>query len=199
MKSSQSDRIALWLVLLAALAYSVATLIFGMAHGAQVAFAPGETPVGLLASAPVPTDLDGEATIVSGSFTDASLTVSGLSTFARVMLSIGVAVGLVASLAVSLAIAYFCWSLLRARPFRRSLTVAAIIAGTALSVGGLLGQAAIGFGTMQAALDVDPAGAVFEAGFWFDPAPLLGGFAILALGIAFQLGERLQRDTEGLV
>src|SRR5690606_14273161 len=111
----------------------------------------------------------------------------------------GAVLAVVANLTVSLAVAYFCWSLLRARPFRRSVTVTALVAGMALLFGGLLSQAATGFGTMQAALDIDPTHSVFDVGFWFDPAPLFGGFAIMALGIAFQLGERLQRDTEGLV
>lgn len=199
MKGSQGDRAVLWTVLVGAIAYALVTLIFRAGYVTQVMFAAGETPVALLTSAAVPTDLGGDATIVSGSFTDAALTVSGLSTFARVMLSIGAGVGLIASLAVAVAVAYFCWSLLRARPFRRSLTIATLVAGTAMSIGGLLSQALTGFGMMQAALDIDPAVTVFDVGFWFDPAPLIGGFAIMALGIAFQLGERLQRDTEGLV
>lgn len=199
MNVSRGDRIVLWFVLAGALGYSLVTLIVGAGHSAQVMFAAGETPLSLLASTPAPTDLGGGAAIVSARFTDASLTVSGLSTFARVMLSTGAVVGVITSLAVSLAVTYFCWSLLRARPFRRSVTVTALVAGIALLFGGLLSQAATGFGTMQAASDIDPAHAVFDMAFWFDPAPLFGGFAIMALGVAFQLGERLQRDTEGLV
>lgn len=199
MRVSQGDRVVLWFVFAGALAYSLVTLVFGAGHSAQLIFAAGETPVSLLASVPAPTDFDGDAVIVSGGFTDASLTVSGLSTFARVMLSTGAVLAVVATLTVSLSVAYFCWSLLRARPFRRSVTVTALVAGMAMLFGGLLSQAATGFGTIQAAADIDPDHAVFDMGFWFDPAPLFGGFAIMALGVAFQLGERMQRDTEGLV
>jgi hypothetical protein len=198
MKASRQDRVVLWFVLVGAIVYSLVTLVFGVGHSVQVMFA-AETPVAMLTSAPVPTNLNGDATIASGSFTDAALTVGGLSDFARVMLSAGNLLGVLTSLAVSLAVAYFCWSLVRARPFRRSLTIATLTAGMAMVFGGILSQAVTGFGTMQTALDIDPTQAVFDVGFWFDPALLFGGFAILALGIAFQLGERLQRDTEGLI
>lgn len=198
MRPSRSDRVVLWVILVGALAYSAGTIVVGGTQSMQTFFAAGETPVALLTSVEVPTT-EGDATIVSGTFTDTSLTVSGLSDFARGMLGTGVVLGTLTALAVSLSVAFFCGSLLRRRPFRRSLTITALVAGIALLFGGLLGQAATGFGTMQAAFDLDPSGAIFDPGFWFDTTPLLGGFAIMALGIAFQLGERLQHDTEGLV
>lgn len=198
MRPSRSDRGVLWAVLIGAVAYAAVALVTGATHSMQVFFVAGETPVALLTSVEVP-QTEGTATMISGAFTDASVTASGLSGFARGMLGTGVLLGMLTALTVSLALAYFCVSLLRKRPFRRSLTIAALIAGAALLFGGLLGQAATGFGTMQAALDLDSAAEIFEVGFWFDVTPLFGGFAIMALGVAFQLGERLQRDTEGLV
>lgn len=199
MRASRGDRAVLWVVFGGALLYSAITAALGAIRSYVTFVAAGETPVALFASQEVPTGLGGSAAIVSGSFTDAALVVTGLSDGVRALLGTGAVLATLTSLAVSLAVAYFLWALLKERPFRASVTVAAMIAGGALLLGGLLHQAVTGFGTMQAAVELDPEGAVFDIGMWFDLTPLFGGFAIMALGFAFQLGERLQRETDGLV
>ena len=44
-----------------------------------------------------------------------------------------------------------------------------------------------------------PIGGVTQVGFLFEPLPIVVGFGVLALAYVFRTGERLQRDTEGLV
>jgi hypothetical protein len=39
----------------------------------------------------------------------------------------------------------------------------------------------------------------FSRGFTFDPAVVTAGLAVALVAVAFRYGERLQRDTEGLV
>ena len=76
-------------------------------------------------------------------------------------------------------------------------------AGFALVLGPLIGTAAQGFGSMEAARTTNDAlGGILLVGFgvdgWGFAVPLVG-FAVLALGYVFQAMRRMQRDTEGLV
>jgi uncharacterized membrane protein len=76
-------------------------------------------------------------------------------------------------------------------------------AGFALVLGPLIGTAAQGFGSMEAAHTTNDAlGGILLVGFgvdgWGFAVPLVG-FAVLALGYVFQAMRRMQRDTEGLV
>jgi hypothetical protein len=50
-------------------------------------------------------------------------------------------------------------------------------------------------GALSAVSDYTYDGVVFSTDF----VPLFGVLALAAIGAAFQIGERLQRDTEGLV
>jgi hypothetical protein len=66
--------------------------------------------------------------------------------------------------------------------------------------GGLLGQAvrANAFSEIVSELDLESAGLPgFE--MTVDLAPLGWGFALAVVAGAFEIGQRLQRDTEGLV
>lgn len=189
---SRGDRVALWLILAGAAAFSALTVVFGLLHGIGL-FVSGQAAVTLLTASELPADVS--ALVVAGEFSHATV-VAELSAGARALLGTGALLATLTSLAVSLPIAYLCWSLLHRAPFRRSLFIAVLAAGAALSIGSTLHQAVTGFGQMMAGAEL---GAPFLVGFEFDPVPILGGFAVLALALAFQIGQRMQRDTEGLV
>lgn len=166
-----------------------------------IATAEGGTPVSLLTDASVPgVPTDGDPRIVAGAFPSADLLVSGLSGGTRALLAIGEGLGVLTAVIVSGALAALFLSVARGRPFARPLTGLALAAGATLTFGSLLGQALAGFGRMNAAVELeDTLPGVFPVGFAFDPAPVLVGFAIMALAFVFRAGRRLERETEGLV
>jgi len=101
---------------------------------------------------------------------------------------------------VTFCFAYVLWRVAQRRPFHRTTQVAALVAGCAIALGSILSQGIGGLGQMMAASDLSAAlGDVTSPGFLFAPLPIVLGFAIMALAYVFRAGERLQRDTEGLV
>ncbi|MGB4778377.1 hypothetical protein [Microbacterium sp.] len=104
---------------------------------------------------------------------------------------------------VGLATAAFALVLVRIvhrKPFHRTATAASVVAGCATIFGSMLSQSVGGFGRMMAATELGPSlGGFPEPAFLLEPLPVVVGFGILALAYVFQAGERLQRDTEGLV
>jgi len=97
---------------------------------------------------------------------------------------------------------YLSWRLLRAKPFKKSLTVVFITAGAALMIGNIL---SIGFDSFGRVLLVSELlGDEKIGGFWpmavqADLAPIGFGLALLIVACAFEYGERLTRETDGLV
>jgi len=168
--------------------------------------AAGETVIHLLTRMEVPNDgtpaPDGPG-IVSAGFESALVTATGLSDGVRALLATSMIIDTLTIAAVGGAIAWFLLMFAGRRPFQRSLFRTTLVAGFALTLGPLLATALSGFARMQAAVELNPvAHDVFEIGFEI-PAlgatvPLLG-LAVLALAFVFRAGERLQRDTDGLV
>lgn len=105
--------------------------------------------------------------------------------------------------AVDGAIARFLFLFAAQRPFQRSLFVTTLSCGIALILGPIIATGLRGLGLMQSAFELNPlAHDVFLAGFTIDAtaAVIPGiGFVVLALAYVFRAGERMQRDTEGLV
>jgi MFS family permease len=100
---------------------------------------------------------------------------------------------------VTVSAAAVLWRVAQRRPFHRSVRIAAMVAGIAITFGGMLSQGIGGIATMAAAGELsDRIDGVF-IGFAFDPLSIIVGLAILALAFIFSAGERLQRDSEGLV
>lgn len=92
----------------------------------------------------------------------------------------------------------FCFNLARGKAFTRS-TVRIVVAGTAVLLAGwVLGSLfeTMGVnGALSAVSDYTYDGVIFQTDF----TPAFGVLALGAIGAAFQIGHRLQRDTEGLV
>jgi len=137
--------------------------------------------------------------VLSADSHDVVVTASGVGVGARAALAAGSILGALIAGTVAGAIAQFLWRLAQGRPFHRSLFGSTLVAGIAMSLGGLVAAFATGFGAMQVAFDIDPDGEVFVPGFSFDPTVMAAGAVVLALAFAFRAGTRLQRETEGLV
>jgi len=108
-----------------------------------------------------------------------------------------IVVGL-AILAGILLLCLFCFNLARGRAFAKS-TVRIVLTGVVvLGVGWVLGslfQTMSVNGALSAVSDYDYDGVLFQTDFTI----VFGLLALGAIGAAFQIGHRLQRETEGLV
>jgi hypothetical protein len=203
MRPGRADRIILTVVAVAAAAIGAVTLIAGALRIRLyvAATVEGGSPVSLLANAPVPgVPTDADTRIVFGAYPTADLRVTGLSQTTRLLLAIGEGVGVLVAAIVSAVIAWALIAISRGRPFARPLWKLSVIAGATLSIGSLLGQGLAGFGSMNAAVELNAVSdELFGVGFALDLAPIAIGFVIMALAFVFRAGAHLQRETEGLV
>lgn len=163
------------------------------------------------------------AQVVGGGFVTAELAVAGLGMDARGFLAAGHALQGATIIVIAVTIALLCQRLLTGTAFSPALTRAVTVTGLAVTVGGILWQVCFAVGGSIASaqaltvtgwasdhpLGSDPLETDFDPfatglpeptvmaqlDFW----PLLLGLALAAVGLAFRRGERLQRDTEGLV
>jgi len=99
------------------------------------------------------------------------------------------------------AIAYALRRIARGEAFHRSMFGVAVTTGCALTFGMLTATGLGGLGRMMAGDELNTllGDNTFLVGFEASPVPVLLGFAVLGLAMVFRVGERLQRDTAGLV
>jgi hypothetical protein len=200
---SRWDRLGIWIMLVGAVVVALLAFVVGIG-GLAGELASGTRHVTLLTDQPLPTEAStGTATIVDGGFDTARVELADLTAGTATLLTIGGLLGVLVQASVALSFAYLAWRLLRAKPFMGSLTIAFVVAGAALAVGGLVTQFVTGFGQWNAVLELGSDVAADDA-FWplvmaVDAAPIGLGFALLIVSSAFQYGERLTRETDGLV
>ena len=190
-----------WTVLVGAVGWgllaTVAGIVTVLAQLVQDRF-----DVTLLADTPLPDAASGgTARLVDGSFDTAEVTVTGLSALPRFLLTLEGSTALATTLLVSATVVYFCWSVLNRRPFNRPVFWLVALVGYALILGTVLGQGFGGLGRMIAAGELNGDA---PDGFWplavlVDLAPAGTGLVLLVAAAAITLGQRLQRETDGLV
>lgn len=147
--------------------------------------------------------LDGVAEVTAAVYTSADVTFTALPTGVSWLLLLEGALPALATIGVCAIAWWLGVSLIRAKPFRASMP-AAIGTAACLVIAGGLGQLA---GAWGRAMLVEHLAATDEAVtdvFWtfllqLDLAPVGWGFALALVTMAFEIGARLQRDTEGLV
>lgn len=150
--------------------------------------------------------------IVAGGYESVWLEVADVPGSARWMLALAAALPSLASTAIGVVIVWLSIALLRARPFARRLPLGIGIAAIAVMVGGMGSQVAAAASRGLIVEYLDPmsitAGGNAEDGSYevlmgfmlnLDPASIGWAFALALAAAAFQIGTRLQRDTEGLV
>ena len=161
----------------------------------------GHIPLTLLIDKALPSAAtDCHGCTLTGYFASADVDVSGLS--GQVIgfgLAAGIATGLT-EVALCALIAILTWRLLRRGLFRRALANTVGAAGTVLATGSLVSQACIALAAAQATSEINGPG----KGYWpieatFDPTIPVFGIVLILVGIAFEYGARLQKETEGLV
>lgn len=195
---SRSDRIGMYATIVLAAIGAVGTVWATIARLAEVL--PGRSIPVLLPfldeSATLPLGPDGTAVPVE---VDQAIVLvddpAPATFFALVAQPVVTGLAILAGIAL---LCLFCWNLARGRAFAAA-TVRIVIAGTVvLLVGWVLGSLfrTMGVnGTLSAVSDYTYDGVLFETDF-------SAAFAVLALGAigaAFQVGHKLQREQEGLV
>jgi hypothetical protein len=163
-----------------------------------------------------------EASIIGEATAQLNVTVEGLGLDARLFLAGSQLTQGASFVLVAIAFAVLCHRLLAGSPFRPVLTTTMSLAAIAVGVGGIVWQVLAIVGNSIAAnqaLDIWAWGAeaptpevadyLFNIdgtgmpepslGFTFDFWPLFFALALSAIAFALRHGERLQRDTEGLV
>lgn len=193
----------LWVVLVTSTLAVLAILVFGVMSIAST-ISSGEIMVQMSTTAPLPPEADaGPGTITSGMFDTATVSASTLDGGTVALFVLGTAFGILTSAAVAAALATLCWRMLHPRVFSRSLSAVITITGAVVLIGGMISQA---LGVFVAWMVADQLNATSDGldGFWpisadVDPTFIALGIGIAIVGLAFSFGEKMQRDTEGLV
>lgn len=134
---------------------------------------------------------------ISGNLETARVGVNDLTGFALTLKAVGDGLGVLAQVALALCAAGIGRALLRGRPFSRTVTRNAIIAAVSLLGFGVASQLVSWWARV---VILDEMGSVqFSRSLSFDPGVLTAGLAVALVAVAFNYGERMQRDTDGLV
>lgn len=199
-RPSKGDQTALWLFIVAGAALTVATVIGGISRIIEV-LAPGPTPV----QVNLPSGTNTEVPYGTGGAT-LSLEIEQATMHATDIPATSVAAGVAAPLLTILVTATIAAclialaiSVLRGAIFSKRNTWLVTVA----TATGILGYGVIMLcNTMLAngAMARATGGELDNMVFSFELAPLiLAAFAIALIGSVFVVGERMQRETEGLV
>jgi len=196
------DRMAMWWILAGSIVYALIVLVTGitrLVHQLSTRTWSGT----LIVDEPLPPSADaGTAALLEGRYESAAVTLGDLSGTSFGLLTAGLVFSIITTATVALAFVYLCWRLLRSKPFKKSLSIAFLTAGTALLIGTVLSIAFDGLGRMIVASEL--VGDDELEGFWpmaaqGDLGPIGFGLALLIVACAFEYGERLSRETDGLV
>ncbi|MCX7523076.1 hypothetical protein OSC27_12420 [Microbacterium sp. STN6] len=158
-----------------------------------------EVHVHLSAATQVAADAaSGPAAILNGTYSAADLAVTGLSAGPRLMLAGGILVTVLTVMAVAASVMYLCFRLGQGRPFVASLTRALSISAWALILGGIAGQALVGYGGWMVAAELNPNPAVspFPFAADLDVWPFAIGIVLRLVVAAFRIAERVQSESD---
>ena len=200
--TAHTSRVVFWMCLAAAVLVGGITLVVGLTEIVS-ALVNNRTALTLIADRPLPVAeaSSSGSRIIEGSFETAHVIVVDLPFGISALVAAATLVDVLTRVAIATLVALLSWRLLRGAVFARSLSVVAVIAGGALLIGGVLTQ---GFGSLAAIMAAADLNGPGGRGFWplagrLDFTTIVTGLILLLVGLAFEYGERLQRETEGLV
>lgn len=195
------ERPVLWIFFGGAILVAVLSFTFTLI-GLITALTTDRIPLTLLVDTDLPIEADaGTANLIEGTYASASVLISDLSPAPVFLWALGEVVALLTTALICAAVAHLCWKLLHGHAFDRSVSWMAICVGFVLTIGTILGSGFGGLGLMMASGELGPVSPdrFWTPGFEFNMTPLLAGFVILLVAMAFEAGTRMQHDTEGLV
>ena len=159
------------------------------------------------------------ADVVGGGFDHAVVTVAGLDTATRVWLAAGDALQGATNVVIAVVVVVLCTSIIRQDPFRPALTRGINLTATSIIVGGLgwqvcdavagglassrvlratgwsLDTAEIDWTDIRQVIGLPMEGHEWTLDFW----PVWVGLVLFAVAAVFRYGQKLQRDSDGLV
>lgn len=196
--ASLAEKAILGFIAGGALAIGVVNLVFLGLHIAELVGSPSTTLYDLPLIGPMDAELGASAAVESAVYDRIDLTVVGLPVGAIAALVAAAVLTSLTTLAICGAVAWLCLRVFLGKPFVRSATWAiggvAILVIAATHNDDVLVAIANAEAATLTGLDALPP-FLFE----LDPAPIGWGVALAVIAGAFEIGQRMQRETEGLV
>jgi uncharacterized membrane protein YozB (DUF420 family) len=196
---SRLEAVTLGIVATGAVSIAIASVVG--ATGAAVEIFGSPVPVSLPVHDVPMDDMADAAGVVSAEYTQSLVSFDSLAAGTRWLLWGESALPALATVIVCLSLWWLGLSLIRQRAFRRSM---APVLGTAAIALVFVGMFAPFLGAVARAQVVEQLPASDAGMFWtllyqLDPAPVGWGIALALVATAFEVGQRLQKETEGLV
>lgn len=197
---SRIEAVTLGLVATGAVSIGIASVVGAIGAGIEIFGSP--VPVSLPvhdAAMPV-ADAGG---IAAAEYTQSVVSFETLDAGIRWLLLAESALPALATVIVCMSLWWLGLSLIRQRAFRRSMAPVLGTAAIALVVAGMIGPLLGAIGRAEAVEHLASSG-IDTAQFWtflyeMHAAPIGWGIALALVASAFEVGQRLQRETEGLV
>lgn len=139
--------------------------------------------------------------VASAEFTESSVSFETVGAGVRWLLLGETVLPALATIIVCMTLWWLGFSLIRQRAFRKSMVPVLATAAMGLIVAGMIAPLLGGIARAEV-VRMLPESA--SAPFWtflvqFDAAPIGWGIALALIAVAFEVGQRMQKDTEGLV
>lgn len=146
----------------------------------------------------VPTSEPLDAGFANATFDTVSLTVTDLSAGGRAALVAAEALSSLLAIGICVALAWLCLRVFLGKPFVKSATWGIGIVAILVLVASMIRPLLTAIGEAEAArvLGAEQLPLLLMV---VDPGPIAWGLALAVVAAAFEIGQRLQRDTEGLV
>lgn len=200
-RPSRSEAVALGLVATGAVSIGIASIVGAVGAGIEIFGSPVSVslPVDGAEMASL-ADADG---VAAAEYTRSVVSFETLDAGIRWLFLAEVTLPALATVIVCASLWWLGLSLIRQRAFRKSMVPILATAAFTLVVTGMIGPMFGAFARAQVVEQLTASGAD-TGGFWIfqyelNPASIGWGIAIALVATAFEVGQRLQRETEGLV
>ena len=178
--------------------YGIAVLVIGALGTVNMLVAESiRLPQPVDAAVQVTPGPDASLQLVEATYLSADIEIAGASQVIRSLLASSLLLDTLTQLATVAGLIALSVALLRGRPFVPSLRRVLMGVSLALVVGGLGSAGLLGLANLEVAAALDAPGFPMIADFDFTAAII--GLVLSLVVVVFEFGERLQRDTEGLV
>lgn len=185
----------------ASVAIGIIEIVLVTARTVRLATAPSNTVNGIvLKDVGAPAYTSGSDLVTAATFDTLTLTIEGLPPVARGYLIAAALASSAVIIGICAVLAWLCLRVFVGRPFVRSATWGIGIVAILVLAGGLGSSVLTGIAHAEIALFLDLAeDALPILLIPLDLAPLGWSVALAVVAGAFELGQRMQRDTEALV
>ena len=195
------EAVTLGLVATGAVSIGVAAIVGAVGRGIEIFGSP--VAVSLPVEGASMRSLTDASGVAAAEYTQSLVSFETLEAGTRWLLLLEAALPALATVLVCMSLWWLGFSLIRQRAFRRSMAPVLGTAAISLVVAGMIGPLFGGIGRAQIVEQLTASGGDTSE-FWAfvveaNLAPLGWGIALALVATAFEVGQRLQRETEGLV